>query len=134
MTLLVGYIPSSQGDAALDAAVAEARLRGTDLVVVNIARGEAVLEKRRLYDDQAQALAARLESTGVPFTIRRELEDGDAADALLDVAQQIDPEYIVIGLRRRSATGKLLFGSNAQRILMDAPCPVITVKAPARSA
>jgi nucleotide-binding universal stress UspA family protein len=131
VTLLVGYIPSSQGDAALDAAVAEARRRGTDLVVVNIARGEAVLETRRLYDDQAQALAARLESTGVPFTLRRELEDGDAADALLDVARQIDPEYIVIGLRRRSATGKLLFGSNAQRILMDAPCPVITVKAPA---
>ena len=129
MTLLVGYIPSSQGDAALDAAVDEARIRGTDVVVVNIARGEAVLEHRRLYDDQAEALSARLAEAGVPFTVRRELESQDAADALLDVAKEIEPDFIVIGLRRRSPTGKLLFGSNAQRILMEAPCPVISVKA-----
>ena len=129
MAILVGYFPSPQGEAALDAAVQEARIRGTDLVVVNIARGEAVLEKRRLYDDQAAELTARLESTGIPFVLRRELESGDPADALLDLANEITPDFVVIGLRKRSATGKLIFGSNAQRILMDAPCPVLTVKA-----
>ena len=131
MTLLVGYIPSPQGEAALDTAIAEARVRGTDLVVVNIARGEAVLERRRLYDDQAEALTARLSGAGIQFTLRRELESPDPAEALLQVADEIAPEFIVIGLRRRTPTGKLIFGSNAQRILMDAPCPVISVKAPA---
>lgn len=129
MTLLVGYIPSPQGEAALVAAVDEARIRGTDLVVVNISRGEAVLERRRLYDDQAAELTARLEATGLPFTLRRELESQDAGEALLQVAGEISPDMLVIGLRRRSATGKLIFGSNAQRILMEAPCPVLAVKA-----
>ena len=31
--------------------------------------------------------------------------------------------------RRRSAVGKMVFGSNAHRILMDSPCPVLTVRA-----
>jgi nucleotide-binding universal stress UspA family protein len=131
VTILVGYFPSPQGDAALDVAVEEARTHATDLVVVNIARGEAVLERRRLYDDQAEQLTERLRGTGVPFTLRRELESGDAAEALLAVAAELTPRFIVLGLRRRSATGKLLFGSNAQQILMEAACPVITVKAPA---
>ncbi|MBC7307670.1 MAG: universal stress protein, partial [Dietzia sp.] len=45
-------------------------------------------------------------------------------------AHELGADMIVIGLRRRSPTGKLLFGSNAQRILLEANCPVLAVKAP----
>jgi nucleotide-binding universal stress UspA family protein len=39
---------------------------------------------------------------------------------------------LVIGLRRRSAVGKLLMGSAAQRILLDVDCPILAVKGPPR--
>ncbi|WP_369135946.1 universal stress protein, partial [Modestobacter sp. I12A-02662] len=39
-------------------------------------------------------------------------------------------EVLVIGVRRRTAVGKLLMGSAAQRILMDVDCPVLAVKSP----
>jgi nucleotide-binding universal stress UspA family protein len=53
----------------------------------------------------------------------------DPAEDLLKVAEEVSAELIIIGLRRRSPVGKLILGSNAQRILLDAPCPVLAVKA-----
>jgi nucleotide-binding universal stress UspA family protein len=47
----------------------------------------------------------------------------------LDAVKEVDAELCVIGIRRRTAVGKALLGSNADRILMDAPCPVLAVKA-----
>lgn len=130
MTVLVAYIPSPVGEAALERGIVEARAHGTDLVVLNAARGEALVEQRRLYDEDAAALTARLDGTGVPYTLRRELRQGQPPhEQVLQVAREVEADLIVLGLRRRSATGKLLFGSNAQRILLEAPCPVVAVKA-----
>jgi len=47
------------------------------------------------------------------------------------VAEETAADFIVIGLRRRSPVGKLFLGSQAQQILLDAPCPVLAVKADA---
>jgi nucleotide-binding universal stress UspA family protein len=47
---------------------------------------------------------------------------------VVDIADEVGAELIVIGMRRRSAVGKLLLGSTAQRILLDARCPVLAVK------
>ena len=42
------------------------------------------------------------------------------------VVQNVD--MIFIGVRRRSKVGKLLFGSTAQYVILNAPCPVVSVK------
>jgi len=59
----------------------------------------------------------------------RSLRGMDPAEDLISVAEEVGAEFIVIGLRRRSPVGKLILGSNAQRVLLDSPCPVLAVKA-----
>jgi nucleotide-binding universal stress UspA family protein len=52
-----------------------------------------------------------------------------AADAILGVAEQLGADLLVIGVRRRSPVGKLVTGSTAQQVLLDASCSVLAVKA-----
>ncbi|QVJ02263.1 universal stress protein [Nocardiopsis eucommiae] len=56
------------------------------------------------------------------------LTDSDAAAALLDLTEDVEANLLVIGVRRRSAVGKLLMGSTAQRLILEARCPVLAVK------
>jgi nucleotide-binding universal stress UspA family protein len=52
----------------------------------------------------------------------------DTGEDIVRMAVEKKAEEIVIGIQRRSKVGKLLFGSTAQYIILNAPCPVVTVK------
>ena len=71
-------------------------------------------------------VAERLERAGVDYEIRGPL--GEAADSILEEAEALDTDLVVVGGRNRSATGKALFGSTAQRVLLESDCPVTFVK------
>ena len=135
-TIVVGYVPKPEGDAALRRAAEEAQLRGSRLVVVNSHRGGREFDR----DDAAESETAldevrrELTAAGVEHEIRQLVRGLDPADDLVSVAEELAAEFIVIGLRRRSPVGKLILGSNAQRVLLDAPCPVLAVKADADAA
>ena len=66
---------------------------------------------------------------GVRVEVRHLVRGREPAEDLIEVAESSHAELIVIGLRRRTPVGKLILGSNAQRILLDATCPVLAVKA-----
>jgi len=53
----------------------------------------------------------------------------DAADEILRIAAEQSATLIVIGIRYRTQVGKLLLGSTAQQVLLEASCPVLAVKA-----
>ncbi len=130
-TIVVGYIPKPEGQAALRRAVEEARLRGSRLVVVNSHRGgrEFSGEESHETEEQLTDVHETLEHEGVDHEVRQLVRGLDPAEDLIHVAEEVGAEIIVIGLRRRSPVGKLILGSNAQRVLLDAPCPVLAVKA-----
>ncbi len=128
MSVVVGYVPTPEGDAALDAAVHEAQTRGTRLIVVLSERGHRFGAEAAELQGYADDVRARLDEAGLAHDVRLTSRGRDVADDIIAAASENDGELIVIGLRRRSPVGKLLLGSNAQRILLDAPCPVLAVK------
>ena len=129
MTIVVGYTPTSAGRAALNTAITEARKSDRPLLVVNTSRGDALDDPSFAQPADLDWVRATLEEAGVPFTIRQEVRGREAADELIGVLEEVGAELCVIGIRRRSAVGKMVLGSNAHRILMDSPCPVLTVRA-----
>ena len=116
--IVVGYSSRPEGQAALKRALSEARLRGAALIVVNTSP-----------ETDTEGLVTELAAAGVRSEIRTPADVHDSAEELIRTAEATDADFIVIGLRRRSPVGKLLLGSNAQRVLLDAACPVLAVKA-----
>ncbi|CUR56095.1 Putative universal stress protein [metagenome] len=126
-TIVVGWTPDEYGEAALARAVEEAKLREGSIVVVNATRGDALVDERYADSDQLARLSQELADAGVAVDVRRSM-GADVGDQVLEVADEVSADLIVIGLRRRSPVGKLLMGSVAQRILLGAECAVTAVK------
>ena len=131
MTIVVGYVPRAEGRAALRRAAEEARLRKTRLVVINSNRGGTHLDDEDAVEHERELaeVRQRLDAEGIEHEVRQLVRGLDPAEDLIAVANETGADYIVIGLRRRTPVGKLILGSNAQRILLEAPCPVLAVKA-----
>ena len=124
MSVAVGYVASQEGRAALSAAIREALLRKTSLQIMGPVAGEGSADAESDIRDALAAAAA----AGVTASLRPN-EGADAADLMIDASYEEDIELIVIGVRRRSPVGKLFLGSTAQRVILEAGCPVTAVKA-----
>ena len=115
--IVVGYSLKPEGRAALARGLDEARARGAEVVVVHT-----------VVDGEVADLRAELDASGVPYEVKEAADALDPAEDLITTAEARAAEFIVIGLRKRSPVGKLLLGSNSQRILLEATCPVLAVK------
>lgn len=122
MTVLVGFAPTAEGRAALTRAVDEARRMSTGLLVLDSGGGSS---------SELDAVLADAEQAGLQVERRTIEHKKDPAEDIIAVSEKEGVDLIVIGLRRRTPVGKLILGSNAQRILLDAACPVLAVKADA---
>lgn len=75
--------------------------------------------------DTVATAAARLSEAGFTVDVRR--EHGNPAKCILDLADGIAADAIVMASRQRSPVGKVILGSGAQGVLLDANRPVIVV-------
>jgi nucleotide-binding universal stress UspA family protein len=115
MTVLVAVPDSPEGVAALAAAAAEAELLGADLVAINLA----------LTPLDTSTIPA---TTKVTVVERSGKADRDPVDAVLADIEEYKAKRLVIGIKRRSPVGKALLGSVSQRLLLEAPIPILAVK------
>jgi nucleotide-binding universal stress UspA family protein len=73
-----------------------------------------------------RALSEALTEAGVSHSVRGAV--GDHADEVVEAASAIGADRVVVGGRHRSPTGKAVFGSVAQEVLLSSPCPVTFVR------
>lgn len=127
MSIVVAYSADDYGRAALEHATGLARKDGARLVVVNATRGDSLVDPRFASDAQIAAAEQALAADGVEVEVHHDVVP-DVAEAVLAAAAQAAATLIVVGVRRRTPVGKLLLGSVAQRVILEAHCPVLAVK------
>lgn len=127
MTIIAAYSPDEFGEAAITAALEIAKAQASAVLVVNASRGDALVDEHFLGSSALSDLKARLAEQEVPATVRQSV-GGDVAEQVLQATEEVGGVLIVVGLRHRTPVGKMLMGSVAQRILLDATVPVLAVK------
>jgi nucleotide-binding universal stress UspA family protein len=126
MTILIGYVPTPAGEAALAAGLDEAARSGDDVVIVNSPRRGSTVDANLVGD--TEALLARAADAGVAATVDQSEHGPDIVDTFEAHVQRTSARLVVLGLRRRSPVGKLVMGSDAQRLLLELGAPILAVK------
>jgi len=129
MTILVAYIPRPEGQAALEKGIEYARERQVPLLVVNATPGGTGDDPSRADVQDVERVEGILASTGLKTEFKQFVRGRNAIDEIAELVETRQVSLLVIGLRRRSAVGKLLLGSIAQEILLTIGCPILAVKA-----
>jgi nucleotide-binding universal stress UspA family protein len=129
MKILVGYTPTAEGIAAVDFAMEHAKLTNAHLTVLNTGKNGDYSDPVYASGQEIDSLEAELSEKGIDYEIRRPNDGLSATDSLLGTSEEIGADLLVIGLRKRSAVGKLITGSTAQAVLLGSDVPVVAVPA-----
>lgn len=134
MTVAVAYSRSKEGVAALRAAVDLAARLGEDLAVLSVVPddpdgevGAEVQGLREAVTRDLEAVAHTLHATP-DWRLRTCAAGHDVPRALLELLADTDAGMLVVGSRRRRPVGKFVMGSVVQRLILDSPVPVLSVK------
>ena len=130
MTILVAYVARPEGEAALDKGLEVAKRRNEPLLVVNATTGSSKDEAAMASPQDVERVEARLEASGVKAEFKQYGRGKNTVEEIVALCDSLPVSTLVIGLRRRSAVGKLIMGSVAQDLLLSVSCPVLAVKAP----
>ena len=130
MKIMVCYDGSNVAKAALDLAKKHAKVSNAKIyVLTSMESGPRVplreFERTEKNLKEAKSIVRKDDISCETHLLERGLEAGED---LVQYAEENQIDEIFIGARRRSKVGKLIFGSTAQFVILNAPCPVVTVK------
>ncbi len=130
MKIMVGYDGSNSCKAALDVAVQHVQaFKGKLYLVSSMSRGTEGEQDQIKETEKALAeLKSDLERRGIACETHLLIRGMEPGEDLVRYGQEEGIEEIIIGIRRRSKVGKLLFGSTAQYVILNSACPVVTVR------
>jgi nucleotide-binding universal stress UspA family protein len=130
MTILVAYVPRPEGQAALDKGIEIAQRRNEHLVVVNASPGGRKEDASMADAQDVERIEQLMKSAGLKADVKQFVRGKSAVEEIEALVESLQASVLIIGLRRRSAVGKLIMGSVAQELLLSVSCPVLAVKSP----
>ena len=131
MKILVGYDGSDSAKKALELAKQHARAFNAETIyVINCLEGDPQTQIKNLEESEQHIAFARvfLNEEGIHCETKMSTENIGPGEEIVDFADQNGVNEIIIGVVKTSKVGKLLFGSTAQYVILNASCPVVTVR------
>ena len=128
MTILIAYVPRPEGQAALDKAIEIATRRKEHLVVVNASPGGSKEDPSLADVQDFERVEQLLANSGLSSEVKQFVRGKNAVEEIQALVGSLQASLLVIGLRKRTAVGKLIMGSVAQELLLSVSCPVLAVK------
>lgn len=130
MKILVGYDGSNAAKDALVLAKKHAKaFEGKVFVLSSLEKGnEDQLPKIEQAERDLEYAKNFFDKDGIPCQTHLLIRGLSPGEDLIEFANENEIDEIIIGVRRRSNVGKLIFGSNARYVIMEANCPVVTIK------
>ena len=130
MKILVGYDGSNVSKEALALAQKHSNQFKAEVVIAHSMVGGPEVPRKdfEVAENNLEYEKSRLVEENIPCESILSVRGLQAGEDLVLLAQEYKADEIIIGVRRRSKVGKLLFGSTAQYVILNAPCPVVSVK------
>jgi nucleotide-binding universal stress UspA family protein len=130
MNILVGYDGSNVAKDAIALAEQQAKAFNAKVFIVASMEFAPQVERHKyeVFQEDLKEAKARFDALGIDCVTEVSLKSDNAGEDLLQHARDLKADLIIIGVKRRSKLEKLVFGSTARYVIMEAPCPVLTVK------
>jgi nucleotide-binding universal stress UspA family protein len=130
MKILIGYDGTEESQKALDIIIRYAKILSAKAYVLTVVEGgqHAVREVYQKAEQDLSYAKNSILAEGIECEAKLSAQGLEPGEELVQFALENVIDLIVIGIEKRSKLGKLLFGSNAQYVILEAPCPVLTVK------
>lgn len=129
MTILVAYVARPEGQAALEKGIEIAKRRNEYLLVVNASPGGGKDDPSALDVQDYERVQRLLNEAGIDAEIKQFVRGKSVVEEIEALIESLSASLLIIGLRKRSAIGKLIMGSVAQELLLSISCPILAVKA-----
>ena len=130
MKILVGYKGTNVGKDLLDLAVKHAKAFDGDVVIVTSMIGGENTDVKKITAAESNLEKAKeyVDNLGVKSETHLLIRGFEAGEDIIQFARENKVDEIILGVKSRSKVGKLIFGSVAQFVILNAECPVISVK------
>jgi len=128
---MVCYEASYQAREALKVAQKHAEVWGAKIEVIQTVTRELPLKHSQVKDmeDKLEAeVKKEFEGISIEYNAQLLVTSLEAGEQLVKFAEEEKIDQIFLGIQKTSKVGKLLFGSTAQYVILQSPCPVITIK------